>query len=176
MVPPWWLVPHLIHTHTPFQYGHMDGVCWGKLFPVIILCGIILLPPLRVTMEMPGPAQGLYCNLQNSLEPSPFPRKGLAGTHCSRMCWIYILFSEKSMIGQWVWMHFYDKLAQISACRKQCVPGLYLDKAATWKHHYKKIFADSAKNVPPPPPPPPPHGRSVRQTKKSIRARCRYHL
>ena len=32
---------------------------------------------------------------------------------------IFTLFCEKSIIGQWARMHFYDKL----------VPGLYLDKA-----------------------------------------------
>ena len=33
------------------------------------------------------------------------------GTHCSCMCWIFTLFHEKSMIGQWVRMRFNNKSA-----------------------------------------------------------------
>ena len=47
-----------------------------------------------------------------SLEPSPFPRKGLVYTlftHAHALD--FTLFREKSMIGQWVGMRFYDKLA-----------------------------------------------------------------
>ena len=69
--------------------------------------------------------QEIDCN-ELSLEPSPFPRKILVHTACSRMCWIFTLFREKSMICQWVDMHFYDKLVH---AKNSVYQALILDKA-----------------------------------------------